>query len=176
MRTLLLACVLSVPLAAAFQVGDTSAAAAAVEPIEPLRPLAALVGPTWVAKFPNGKLTDTQTWTWAYGGKFLRSIHEVRDAQGKVVYGGETIYAWDARASQLVWWYFNATGGFVEGTLVPDGEASYLVEGENHAPASQKQVIRGVMELGNGTWSSTSLEEKDGAWREAAVLEFHPAQ
>src|SRR5262245_31605183 len=118
MRTLFVALVLSVPLVAAFQ-GDKSAPAA-VEPLEQLRPFAGLAGQSWVAALPGGKLTDTQTWTWAYGGKFLRSVHEVRDGDGKTVYGGETIYAWDAREEHLVWWYFNATGGFVEGTLMPE--------------------------------------------------------
>lgn len=176
MRTLLLAIVICVPLTAAFQGGGASPAAPAVEPIEPLRPLVGLVGHPWVATFPNGKLTDTQDWSWAYGGKFLRSTHEVRDADGRVVYGGETIYAWDARASQLVWWYFNATGGFVEGTLQPDGAGRYLIEGDNHGPATQKQEIRGILELGERTWSSISLEERDGEWRETVALEFRPAQ
>ena len=172
MRNLLAALVLSVPLLAAFQ-GDR-AAGAAVEPIEPLRPLAGLVGHPWVAALPGGKLTDTQTWTWAYGGKFLRSVHEVRDGEGKAVYGGETIYAWDARAEHLVWWYFNTTGGYVEGTLVPEGERTYRVEGRNHGPAAQKSEIHGLMEIAEGSWSSTALELKDGALREANRLEFKP--
>ena len=171
MRNLLAALVLSVPLLAAFQ-GDR--AGAAVEPIEPMRPLAGLVGHPWVAALPGGKLTDTQTWTWAYGGKFLRSVHEVRDGDGKAVYGGETIYAWDAREEHLVWWYFNTTGGYVEGTLVPEGERTYRVEGRNHGPASQKSEIHGLMEIADGSWSSTSLELKDGELREANRLEFKP--
>jgi hypothetical protein len=173
MRNFLLAFVLFVPLAAAFQ-GDKAAVAQDM-PIEPLRPLAALVGHPWVAALPGGKLTDTQTWTWAYGGKFLRSVHEVRDGDGRAVYGGETIYAWDAREEKLVWWYFNTTGGFVEGTFTPEGERSYRVEGRNHGPSAQKTEIHGLMEIADGSWSSTSLELKDGEWREANRLEFKPA-
>lgn len=172
MRNLLVALGLSVPLAAAFQ--GERAAPAAIEPIEPLRPLAGLVGHPWVASLPGGKLTDTQTWTWAYGGKFLRSVHEVRDSEGKALYGGETIYAWDARAEKLVWWYFNTTGGFVEGTFEPEGEHAYRVEGRNHGPAEQKTEIHSLMEIADGSWSSTSLELKDGEWREANRLEFKP--
>jgi len=173
MRNLLVALVLSVPLMAAFQ--GKESAPAAVEPIAQLRPLAALVGHPWVAALPGGKLTDTQSWTWLYGGKFLRSEHQVRDAEGHTVYSGETIYAWDAREEKLVWWYINATGGFVEGTFVPDGERSYRVEGKNHGPSSQKDEIHGLMEIQDGTWSSTALELRDGAWHEASKLEFRPA-
>jgi hypothetical protein len=175
MRSLLAAFALAVPLAAAFQTRDEPAPAA-VDPAEPLRPLAGLVGHPWVADFPSGKLTDTQTWTWVYGGKFLRSVHEVRDAEGRVVYGGETIYAWDAREQVLAWWYINATGGFVEGTLEPDGDGRYRIEGLNHGPASQKPQVHGLLEIGADGWSSTSLELKDGEWRESNRLEFRPAQ
>jgi hypothetical protein len=168
MRTLLLALTLCIsPSAALPQAPSTPA-----EPIPALRPLAGLVGPVWVAQFPGGKLTDTQVWSWVYDGKFLRSVHEVQDLDGRVVYGGETIYAWDARAERLVWWYVNATGGFVTGTLEPDGEGRFQVAGENHGPSEQLQEVRGVLALEEGGWSSTSLALTDGTWREQAVLVF----
>ena len=132
-----------------------------------------------MADFPGGKLSDTQIWSWAYDGKFLRSVHEVKDAEGRVVYGGETIYGWDAREERLTWFYFNATGGIVTGTLEPDvegGEGRWRVAGENHGPAEQLQEVRGLMAIEGDGWSSTSFALKDGEWREQAKLVFRPAE
>ena len=175
MRTLLLTLLLGLSSL------PEGAVPAPADPIPALRPLAALVGPKWVADFPGGKLSDTQIWSWAYDGKFLRSVHEVKDAEGRVVYGGETIYGWDARAERLSWFYFNATGGIVTGTLEPDDEAlgeagRWRVAGENHGPADQLQEVRGLMAIEEGGWSSTSFALKDGEWREQAKLVFRPAE
>jgi hypothetical protein len=178
MRTLLL----TLSLLLSPNAAPEDKAPAPADPIPALRPLAALVGPKWVADFPGGKLSDTQIWSWAYDGKFLRSVHEVKDAEGRVVYGGETIYGWDAREEHLTWFYFNATGGIVTGTLEPDvpdvegSEGRWRIAGENHGPADQLQEVRGLMAIEGDGWSSTSFALKDGEWREQAKLVFRPAE
>src|SRR4051794_5495167 len=73
----------------------------------PLEVFAPLVGGEWVADFPGGQVTDTQRFEWAFNRQFVRNVHEVR-AGGQVVYSGETMYAWDERASRIVWWYWNS--------------------------------------------------------------------
>jgi hypothetical protein len=67
------------------------------EEVEHLAPLAALVGTSWVGEFPGGCMTDTQEFEWMLGRKFLRNVHRVANAEGAVVYEGETIFGWDHR-------------------------------------------------------------------------------
>ncbi|MCK6446445.1 MAG: hypothetical protein L6Q99_08655 [Planctomycetes bacterium] len=145
----------------------TPSAAASVEPVTPiaeLAPFAPLVGGTWSAPF-NDKVHDEQCFEWVYGGKFLRNLHWVKDTTGKVVYEGETIYAFDPRERELVWWYWNATGGFIVGTAQWSGMHAEFV-GENHAPGTQTERVRSTADLGDGEWTSTGWFWKDGAWVE----------
>ncbi len=116
------------------------ALAAVAHPAQPSQPLgqlaifSPLVGRDWVAEFPGNNVTDTQRFEWVLGARFLRNVHHVR-AGGKVVYEGETIYAWDQRAQRIVWWYWNSTGGYVTGTIAIREDGAIATEGENHGPS-----------------------------------------
>ncbi len=137
----------------------------------PLAPLAKLVGPEWIATFPNGKLTDTQRFEWICAKKFLRNPHQVKDASGQVVYEGETIYGYDRASKSLRWWYFNATGGWIEGTITLEDDGSLLFEGQNHAP-DQTPRVRSSSLLEDERWTATTWFEKDGEWQVERELEF----
>lgn len=141
-----------------------SPAAAVVKPIAELAPFAPLVGGTWVAAF-NPEVRDEQRYEWVYGGKFLRNEHWVKTKDDKVAYEGETIYAFDPRAKTLVWWYWNATGGYIVGTGKWDGATAEFV-GENYAGPDQTERVRSRLELGAADFTATGWFWKDGAWVE----------
>ena len=150
------------------------AAARAQAGPDPLAPLAPLVAREWIATFPNG-LTDTQSSQWLYGRKFIRNPHQVRDASGKVVYEGETIYGWDAGAKELRWWYFNATGGWIDGTVTVEEDGTLLFEGTNHGGPGQTAKVRSTTSFAEPErWLATTWFWKDGAWVPERELEFRP--
>ncbi|MSR48065.1 MAG: hypothetical protein EXS13_13575 [Planctomycetes bacterium] len=123
---------------------------------DPLAPLEPFTAHDWVATFPNGKLTDTQRYEWMLGKKFLRNPHQVRDADGKVVYEGETIYGFDAATKALRWWYFNATGGWIDGTVAEEPDGTLLFEGVNHAGSNQTAKVRSTSLFEGEQWTSTT--------------------
>ncbi|HVR42361.1 MAG TPA: hypothetical protein VMS56_02850 [Thermoanaerobaculia bacterium] len=149
-------------------------AAQGAGPREELAPLAPLVGSRWVGTFPGGKLTDEQRFEWVFGGRFLRNTHQVKNEAGEVVYEGETIYAWDETDRQIVWWYWNATGGFITGTLKREGDA-WIASGVNHAPESQTPAVRSEIRISDGSWESRSFFQRDGEWTERFRMTFRPA-
>lgn len=125
---------------------------------------APLVGRDWTAPLPTGNVTDTQRFEWMYGTKFIRNTHAVKTANGQVVYKGETVYAWDARANKIVWWYWNASGGFVEGTASIGADGTISTEGQNHGGANQLDRTRSTMRITPDGWTFTASSEKDGKW------------
>ena len=147
----------------------------AIEPHPRLRPFSPLVGPIWAGSFPGGELVDEQRFEWVYGGKFLRNVHQVKNPTGEVVYEGETIYAWDPTSEEIVWWYWNTTGGFITGTLTEHG-GSWLAEGTNHAPPPQPTEVRSELRIGDGSWESVSYFPKDGEWTERFRITFRPRE
>ncbi len=134
---------------------------------------APLIGRDWTAPLPNGVLTDTQRFEWMFGKKFVRNTHEVKTAKGEVVYEGETIYAWDARAGGIVWWYWNASGGYVEGTATIGADGAISIEGQNHGGGDQLDRIRSTIRVNGDTWSFAPSYEKDGAWKSDPVRTYH---
>jgi hypothetical protein len=132
-------------------------------PHELLAPFAKLVGGTWTAAF-NAEIRDEQSYSWVFGGRFLRSRHQVRSKTGEVVYEGETIYGVDPTTDQLVWWYWNSTGGHLVGTARwEDGVGQF--EGENHGAPGQTQRVRTAVEFTADGWSSTTWYlGTDGSW------------
>lgn len=165
-RLLIVLALLAAPARAAEVPADVPAA---------LRPFAPLVGPTWVGRFPNGKLTDEQRFEWVYGGRFLRNEHQVKNEAGATVYEGETIYAWDPLADQIVWWYWNATGGYVTGTVTAT-EGGWLAEGVNHAPAGQTPRVRGALRgISSESWEAVQYYEREGEWVEQWTMVYRPA-
>ena len=156
------------------------ALAAVAHPAQPPQPLgqlaifSPLVGRDWVAEFPGNNVTDTQRFEWVLGARFLRNVHHVR-AGGKVVYEGETIYAWDQRAQRIVWWYWNSTGGYVTGTIAIRDDGAIATEGENHGAADQLDRVRSVMRIGTDEWTSAGAQQRDGKWTEQPVRTYRPA-
>lgn len=125
---------------------------------------APLIGREWTAALPTGNVTDTQRFEWMYGKKFVRNTHAVKTAKGEVVYEGETVYAWDARAQRIVWWYWNASGGFVEGTASIGADGTISTEGQNHGGANQIDRTRSTMRITANAWTFAASSEKDGVW------------
>jgi len=130
-----------------------------------------LIGKTWVAPFPGGGGSDTQVFEWVYEGKFLRNTHFVKDAEGKTVYEGETIFAWDYKKKAVVWWYWNTTGGHMVGTMWEE-DGVQIFEGENNAPAGQTAKARGAFKIKEGSWTSIQYFWKDGAWAKQGEMIF----
>src|SRR5579871_6923680 len=75
----------------------------------------------------------TQHCAWMYGQQFVRNTYAAKTTKGEVVYEGETVYAWDARSDRIVWWYWNASGGYLEGTACVAADGAITTEGQNHA-------------------------------------------
>ena len=162
---LALAC-LTVPLFAAESEGPT----------EELQQLGSLVGKVWVGEFPGGNMTDEQRFEWIFEKKFLRNTHRVIDAEGKVTYEGETIFAWHPAGQTLVWWYFNATGGFITGTIT-ESEAGWEFEGINHSPPPQPPRVRGLWKIvSEDEWQSTQYFYDSGEWKETFTITFRPKE
>jgi hypothetical protein len=164
---------------AAFLIGTIAAPAAQVPASSPktaLAVLAPLVGGEWRAPLPGGQLTDTQHFEWMYDQMFLRSTHHVDSADGKTVYQGETVYGWDARAHQIVWWYWNETGGYLTGTLTPNPDGSLVLEGENHGPANQLDRTRQTIRLANASWTMETSQQQAGQWTPAITRTYQKVQ
>ncbi len=139
---------------------------------DPLAVMEPFVGRDWIAKFPTGGLTDTQHYEWMFGRKFLRNVHHVRDAAGHVVYEGETIYGFDAATAAIRWWYFNATGGYIDGTVVEEADGTLLFEGVNHAGKQQTAKVRSTSCFEEDGFTSTTWFWRDGDWKVERELIF----
>ena len=125
---------------------------------------APLIGRDWTAPLPKGNLTDTQRFEWMYGKKFIRNTHAVKTAKGEVVYEGETVYAWDARSGRIVWWYWNASGGYLEGTASIGADGTISTEGQNHGDANQLDRTRSTIRITADAWTFAPSYEKDRVW------------
>jgi hypothetical protein len=149
------------------------AAGSASDVLSPFEPL---VGTVWVASFPGSEMIDEQEFEWVFGGKFLRNVHRVKNAEGSVVYEGETIYAWDVTTQTVVWWYWNSTGGYVTGTLEKTTDG-WAFEGANHARPPQPERVRGLFRLGSaGEWHSVQYFEGEDGWEERFTMTFTPLE
>jgi hypothetical protein len=141
-----------------------------------LSPFAPLIGQNWVSEFPDGKVTDTQRFEWVYGQQFVRNTHQVRTPDGRVVYEGETIYAWDAPRQEIVWWYWNSTGGYVTGTVAVRPDGALIAEGENHAPGNQLSRTRVVIRILGGSWTLEGAQERSGTWTQQPLRTYKIAK
>src|SRR5579863_2272317 len=83
----------------------------------PLAPLDFLVGHCWTGDFPQGMGKDTHCFAPMYGGKFVRDKHVLHGKQGD--YLGETIYAFDPKQKQIVYWYFSSDGDMDSSRVIP---------------------------------------------------------
>lgn len=144
--------------------GATPPAQTPTSPKAALAVLAPLAGADWRAALPGGQLTDTQHFEWMYSEMFVRSTHHVDSADGKSVYKGETVYGWDARAHQIVWWYWNETGGYLTGTMKANADGSLLLEGDNHGPADQLDRTRQTIRIAGDSWTMETSQQQGGQW------------
>ncbi len=142
---------------------------------EHFAPLASLVQHDWVTLFPDGKTSDTQRFEWIYSGKFMRNTHWVKNAEGKVIYEGETIYAWDFQAKRVAWFYFNTTGGHLVGHL-EEADGRMMIYGVNNSPDGQTSEVKGAWIIRADSYDSVSYFKKDGEWVEQMTVTFKPTK
>lgn len=136
--------------------------------VPPLESLAPFPGGEWVGELPNG-MTDTQRFRAVAMGRYVVGDHEVRGADGALLYSGTTVYGPEPTDDTLRWWYFNATGGRVEGRFREEGDA-LVFEGVNHAPGAEAQTarVRAAMRLDPADpdrFVSVTWFDDDGEWR-----------
>ena len=131
----------------------------------PLAPLARLEGHCWQGEFAEGGSWDRHCFAWAYDGQFLRDTHVVTGKRGP--YGGETLYRFDASTKRIVYHYFDATGGYSEGTVEPAGAELKFPE-ELYQNAGQTRVLRTIWRFdGEDRYAAVTEESRDGRWVEA---------
>jgi len=145
-----------------------AAAAPAAEP--DFSALQFLVGHCWKGSFPDGKSTDEHCFAWLYGKQFIRDVHHVRDADGKVVYEGETTYWWDAKRSGIAWRYLSVHGLVMDGTMSRVGDN--LVFPATYADASGTHEIRATWTPNADGYRAVSAEKLTGAWQEQFAVDF----
>ena len=131
----------------------------------PLAPLARLAGHCWKGEFAEGGSWDEHCFAWAYDGRFLRDTHVVTGKRGP--YGGETLYRFDAVRQRIVFHYFDATGGYSEGSVEPaDGMLGFPEE--RYEGGGQTRVLRTAWRFeGDERFAAVTEELRDGRWVEA---------
>ncbi|MEZ6023508.1 MAG: hypothetical protein R3C16_08910 [Hyphomonadaceae bacterium] len=147
---------------------------AASQAPSPLAPLAFLEG-CWVGVFdgPN-PARDERCYAWMHEGRQLRDTHEVIGAG----YRGETIYAWDADAQQIVATYFASDGGYMTGVAVEQGGALIMRDGryvgaDGHVLALRSRWLR----QGEGFVVETEQQrEAGGDWRPLMRITYMRAE
>jgi hypothetical protein len=139
-----------------------------------LAPLARLEGHCWKGEFAEGGSWDEHCFAWAYDGKFLRDTHVVTGKRGP--YGGETLYRYDAAAKRIVYHYFDATGGYSEGSVEPaDGELKFPEE--RYQAGAEVRVLRTTWRFdGDTRYVAVTEEQRDGRWAEAWRVVYQKAR
>jgi hypothetical protein len=138
----------------------SAAATPVVAMSKPLQPMAFLAGHCWSSSINAGKQVDTHCFEAMHGGRQLRDRHEVKDRSGKVVYSGETIYAWNAKNQRVEYAYFASDGGVSYGNMTP--RAGVLDFGdETYTGPDGKQIkISTLWRLaGGGEYEAVSQSE-----------------
>jgi len=144
----------------AFLAGLSMAGSPAATMSEPLQPMAFLVGHCWSAPVADGKQVDTHCFEQMHGGRHLRDRHEVKDAAGKVVYGGETIYGWNGKTKRVEYAYFSSDGAVSYGSMTPkDGALDF--GHEVYAGTDGKEIKISTL------WRSVGVDAYDAISRSA---------
>ena len=136
---------------------------------ERFAPVAELAGHCWIGPFPGSQARDHHCWEWILDGNFLRDRHRVTG--GESPYAGETIYGWDAEASQLRFWYFNTLGGVSTGTVERDGERwlfreSYSGSDGTDSGATELEIRSFLVREDDESYSVVSEKrQEDGEWQ-----------
>lgn len=102
------------------------AMAAAATPQMPAEVFAGLTGACFKSSMPQDA-SDTHCFTVATGGRLVMDVHAVRDASGKVVYQGVTVYT-PSSDGKVALAYSNSEGDIMPGTVTRSGDIlSYVV-------------------------------------------------
>ncbi|HEY2395160.1 MAG TPA: hypothetical protein VGH81_04140 [Rudaea sp.] len=136
----------------------------------PLQPLQFLVGHCWAGDFPNGMGKDTHCFEPMYGGKFIRDKHVLKGKQGD--YLGETTYAFDPRAKQIVYWYFSSDGDIDSSSVLPVADGFDFPE--RHLTQPQDLTMRTHWKrVGNDRYIAINEKKTgDGAWQTEWKVEY----
>jgi len=121
-----------------------AAAAATATPAElraELQPLDFLVGKCWQGEMKGGAEKDTHCFEPVYGGQHVRDRHEVKNAEGKVIYAGETLYSWNGKMRRVEYTYVSADGAVSHGTMVPKNGALDFGDETYHGPDGKELKI-----------------------------------
>ena len=90
--------------------------------LEAFRPL---LGKTWAGAFPDRpdgtKMEDVVRYERVLNGMAVRSLHSINDG----IYGGETLFRWDAQAGKLVFHYFTTQGFVTKGEIHRNDDGSF---------------------------------------------------
>jgi hypothetical protein len=117
-------------------------AAATAAPVDnPLQPLSFLVGYCWRGEFKGSGNVDTHCFEPVFGGKSVRDRHEVKNAAGKTVYAGESLYGWNGKTRRVEYAYFSSDGGVTYGSMTPkDGNLDFGDEVYNGADGKEIRI------------------------------------
>lgn len=142
----------------------TTAAADTPQVATAYQPLAFLVGHCWRGAATGSKVTDEHCFSWIYEGKFVRDVHVLTGADGKVTGRGESIYMWDSAAQQLAYLYIESGGGFSHGTLSAEG-TTLVFPPTHYVEDGKEQVYRSRWErAGNVAYNVVTEFQDKGAW------------
>lgn len=142
-------------------------AAAADDPLQPLR---FLVGHCWAGDLPNGMGRDTHCFEPMYGSRYVRDRHVVRGKGPD--YLGESIYAFDPKQKQIVFWYWSSDGDMDAGVVLPTADG--LDFPERHLTQPQDLVMRTRWKRIGADRYEAWNERKDGtgAWQTEWKVEY----
>jgi len=156
----------------ALSLGLAQAEPATLNPhLEPLRPL---LDKTWKGVFngskPEKPTVDVAKWERALNGQAIRMLHSVNDG----VYGGETLFLWDAKKSSIVYYYFTTAGYMTTGTLeMKDGKMITFEEVQGEAGGVS--AVRAANEfLPNGKFHVKAEYCKNGEWMLGHEVTYEP--
>jgi hypothetical protein len=141
------------------------APALAETPAAHFEPQAFLAGSCWKGTFPDGKQVDEHCFEWVYGGKFLRDRHTV--VGGAALYGGETIYYFDAPSKTVHYLYINVLGGNSRGTVTAR-DGTLVFPEESYSDGKQQQTFRSTWRRdGDDAYLVLTESKTSGGWKEA---------
>lgn len=107
--------------------------------LEAFRPL---LGQTWAGAFPDRpdgtKMEDVVRYERVLNGMAVRSVHSINDG----IYGGETLFRWDAAAKELVFHYFTTQGFVTKGVIRRNADGSFTSIEDVENPEQAEGVTR----------------------------------
>lgn len=115
------------------------------------------VGSCWDGVFSDGQSTDRHCLRPMNKGHFVRDRHFVDGARG--LYGGETIFSWNADEQVIEYIYFDTTGGKSEGSFVPVKDGFKAPDEVYKLPDGRSMTISSVWAItGSDSWEQRTLD------------------